>query len=79
MSLDAAFQGSLFASDFPCESVSQTADCEAIDDATLDTLGAALRNVFDDFPLAGAPNESQTEDDLIWLVLSALGWSASLR
>ena len=27
----------------------------------------------------GTPNESQTEDDLIWPILSALGWSASLR
>ena len=79
MSLDAAFQGSLFANDFLCDSVSRTADWEAIDDAALDNLEAALRAVFDDFPFAGAPNESQTEDDLIWPVLRALGWSASLR
>ena len=25
------------------------------------------------------PNESQTEDDLIWPLLAALGWTASLR
>ena len=79
MSLDTAFQGSLFANDFLCESVSRTADWEAIDDAALDDLQAALRTVFEGFPFAGAPNESQTEDDLIWPVLRALGWSASLR
>jgi len=79
MSLDVAFQGSLFANDFLCESISRTADWEAIDDAALDNLEAALRAIFDDFPFAGTPNESQTEDDLIWPVLAQLGWSASLR
>ena len=43
MSLDTAFQGSLFANDFLCDSVSRTADWEAIDDAALDNLEAALR------------------------------------
>ena len=79
MGLDAAFQGSLFANDFLCESVSRTADWEAIDDAALHNLEAALRAIFDNFPFAGTPNESQTEDDLIWPALRALGWSASLR
>ena len=79
MSLDAAFQGSLFANDFLCESVVKTPDWQALDEAALDNLEAALRAIFDGFPFAGAPNESQTEDDLIWPVLSALGWSASLR
>ena len=79
MSLDTAFQGSLFASDFLCESVTETADWQALDDAVLDNLEAALRAIFDDFPFAGTPNESQTEDDLIWPVLGALGWSAGLR
>ena len=79
MNIDAAISGSLFANDFLCDSVAETADWEAIDDAALDDLQAALRTVFDVFPYAGAPNESQTEDDLIWPVLGALGWSASLR
>ena len=34
---------------------------------------------FNVFPIAGSPNESQTEDDLIWPVLTQLGWTASLR
>ena len=79
MNIDASISGSLFANDFLCESVSQTADWEAIDDAALGNLEAALQAVFDVFPFAGAPNESQTEDDLIWPVLRALDWTASLR
>ena len=79
MSLDTAFQGSLFANDFLSDSVTETADWQALDDAALDDLEAALRSIFDNFPFAGTPNESQTEDDLIWPVLGALGWSAGLR
>ena len=79
MSIDAAFQGSLFANDFLCESVAETPDWQGIDDATLDDLEAALRAIFDDFPFDGTPNESQTEDDLIWPVLTHLGWMETLR
>ena len=79
MSIDAAFQGSLFAGDFLYDSVAGTTDWQALDDAALEMLETELRAIFDDFPVAGSPNESQTEDDLIWPVLAALGWSASLR
>ncbi len=79
MSIDAAFQGSLFANDFLCDTVAGTADWQAIDDAALDQLEAGLRAVFERFPFHGSPNESQTEDDLIWPVLATLGWSASSR
>src|SRR6266436_3489672 len=34
---------------------------------------------FDRFPTAQFPNESQTEDDLIWPILTRLGWTESLR
>ena len=79
MSIDTAFQGSLFASDFLRESIAETPDWQALDDAALETFEAALRAIFERFPFAGSPNESQTEDDLIWPVLVALGWTASLR
>ena len=79
MSLDTAFQGSLFANDFLCDSVAETSDWQALDDAALDTLDEALRAIFDNFPIDGSPNESQTEDDLIWPVLARLGWTATLR
>ena len=35
--------------------------------------------MFARFPVSQSPNESQTEDDLIWPVLRLLGWTASLR
>ena len=38
-----------------------------------------MRDIFARFPANRSPNESQTEDDLIWPVLDRLGWTASLR
>ena len=54
MSLDTAFQGSLFASDFLCDSIAETSDWQAIDEGALDDLEAALRAVFEPIPIAGA-------------------------
>ena len=54
MSLDSAFQGSLFANDFLCDSVADTLDWQAIDDSALGGLEAALRTIFGPFPIAGA-------------------------
>ena len=79
MNIESAVQGSLFARDFLTESISQLSDWQAVDDAALDEFERALRSIFDRFPTAQTPNESQTEDDLIWPVLGALGWTASLR
>ena len=73
------FQGSLFAEDFLRESIKELADWSAIQDAEIDELEADLRSVFDSFPTNLAPNESQTEDDLIWPVLTRIGWTESLR
>ena len=77
--IESAVQGSLFAHDFLTESVVELADWQALDAATLDELGSALRDLFERFPIAQTPNESQTEDDLIWPILGHLGWTASLR
>ena len=79
MNLDTAFQGSLFASDFLCDAITRLPDWQELDDASLEDLEAALRTICDRFPAAASPNESQTEDDLIWPVLARLGWTASLR
>ena len=79
MNLDTAFQGSLFASDFLCDAITRLPDWQELDDASLEDLEAALRTICDRFPAAASPNESQTEDDLIWPVLARLGWAASLR
>ncbi len=79
MNIEGAVQGSLFARDFLTESISRLSDWQAVDDAALDEFERALQSVFDPFPIDQTPNESQTEDDLIWPVLEALGWTASLR
>ena len=79
MSLDTAFQGSLFASDFLCAAITELPDWQELDDASIEDLEAALGAICDRFPAAASPNESQTEDDLIWPVLARLGWTASLR
>ena len=73
------FQGSLFAEDFLLGSIKKLPDWERVTDAALDEIHAKMRALFVRFPAATSPNESQTEDDLIWPVLRALGWSASLR
>ena len=79
MSIGEVFRGRLFAEDFLAESIVRSADWSELDDVALDDLEAALRTILDRFPIAGSPNESQTEDDLIWPVLHCLGWTASLR
>ena len=79
MSIGEVFHGSLFAGDLLAESIVRSADWAALDDGALDDLEASFRSVFVRFPTASAPNESQTEDDLIWPVLRCLGWTASLR
>ena len=76
MSIDTPFKGSLFAHDYLQESVTRLDDWRDIDAAAFE---AAVGGVFARFPMAGSPNESQTEDDLIWTVLAHLGWTASLR
>ena len=79
MSIATPFHGSLFANDFLRDSVTHLDDWRNISAAALDTLESSVRDVFNGFPSAGSPNESQTEDDLIWPVLAQLGWTASLR
>ena len=79
MSIATPFQGSLFANDFFRDSIARLDDWSELDAAALDAFEVSVRDVFDGFPIAGSPNESQTEDDLIWPVLEQLGWTASLR
>ena len=73
------YQGTLFSSDFLTESIARLSDWSAIVDAELDALTVRLREVFARFPISQLPNESQTEDDLIWPILAAIGWTESLR
>jgi hypothetical protein len=73
------FQGSLFSSDFLTDRIATVAEWQQLPDTDLDAIAADLRAIFDRFPTGHTPNESQTEDDLIWPILARLGWSATLR
>jgi len=72
-------QGSLFSLDFLQETILGLEDWVALNDERVSTFEAQLREIFDHFPITQTPNESQTEDDLIWPILERLGWTASLR
>ena len=79
MSVDGNFQGSLFSNDFLRASISALPDWATLPDEAIDGLATELLEIFDRFPVDQTPNESQTEDDLIWPILETLGWTASLR
>ena len=79
VAMSEAIQGGLFSSDFLRESIVRVADWGVLNDQYITSLQAELRAIFDQFPVAQTPNESQTEDDLIWPILGSLGWTESLR
>jgi len=79
LSNEIANQGSLFTSDFLTESIRQVSEWNALSNADMDQFDKQLHAHFDRFPISQTPNESQTEDDLIWPILEALGWTESLR
>lgn len=68
--------GALFTTDYLVEAITGTAAYRAVDVAG---LRARLDQIATAFPQNQRTNESQTEDDFIWPVLAALGWSESLR
>ena len=61
------------------DSICRLPDWAELTEETVEAVRADLRRIFDAFPTAQTPNESQTEDDLIWPVLARLGWTANLR
>lgn len=64
--------GALFTQDYLSEGIAATAAYAAIDPQPLrDRLEAILAG----FPHASRPNEATTESDLVWPVLSLLGWN----
>ncbi|NUB43807.1 restriction endonuclease [Fertoebacter nigrum] len=67
--------GSLFTRDYLEEAITSEAVWNAAD---LDDIAARIGEVFANFPIERSPNEAQTESDLIWPILSALGWQFSL-
>ncbi len=81
MNIDPAVRGGLFATDFlnDPESIGELQAWKNLDDETLDQIETRLREIFEDFAKRKDPNESETEDDLIWPTLAHLGWTAHLR
>ena len=79
MSSEIASQGSLFTSDFLTDSIQNVSEWHAFSDADLDLILKNLEKIFAAFPITQTPNETQTEDDLIWPILGALGWTDFLK
>lgn len=73
------YQGSLFSRDFLTDAITRLHDWAEIPETDLVALTNKLTAIFEKFPTNQSPNEAQTEDDLIWKVLSALGWTSFLR
>jgi hypothetical protein len=74
-----AFQGSLFSTAFVEGGITELPDWSALSDADLLELRDDIAGIFARFPTSQTPNETQTEDDLIWRTLTHLGWAESLR
>ncbi|MBY3529457.1 restriction endonuclease [Rhizobium laguerreae] len=72
-------RGNLFTRDFLSEAIAGTTEYQALAGSEFDAFKDNLAKIFDRFPHKVMPNESQTEDDLIWPVLAVLGWANSLR
>lgn len=68
--------GSLFTTDYLVEAIRSDPAYSAID---LADLRQKIEGIAAAFPQSHKTNESQTEDDFIWPVLGALGWTESLR
>ena len=79
MTMFRPFDGSLFAEGFLREAITELPDWDDVSASALDELEAELQARFDCFPTDLTPNESQTEEDLIWPILERLGWTAHLR
>ena len=79
MDTEKPFRGSLFSNDFLSQSIVKLPDWKDLDSEAVDKFYESLKEIFNKFPIAQKPNESQTETDLIWPILECLGWTASLR
>ncbi len=79
MGFEDFFVGNLFSADFLSQSVAESAGWKELDEQHIDTITDRLKQCFEAFPTTQSPNESRTEDDLIWPILSALGWDQHMR
>ena len=69
--------GGLFTRDFLIEGVRGTVAWQRLDDASLVSLQDRLKTLFASFGNIKNPNESETEKELIWPLLEAIGWAES--
>ena len=72
-------QGCLFSSYLLKQWITSIEDWRALSDNDTAELARKLTAIFASCPTKHSPNESQTEDDLIWKVLACLGWTSHLR
>ncbi len=75
MSINPIIQGGLFSQDYLETAVRD--DPDYFRDSP-DDLFVELRGIFDNFLKISNPNEADTESNLIWPVLGAIGWTAYL-
>jgi hypothetical protein len=68
-------RGSLFTRDFLDEGIKETDAWKALPDPALETFERDLHEIYSAFDLKAEHNEATTEDDVIFKVLAALGWS----
>ncbi|WP_419741200.1 Eco57I restriction-modification methylase domain-containing protein [Ruegeria sp.] len=71
-------QGGLFTQGFLTDTIREMEDWNSLPEAEVDRLGSAIRETVTSFLAAQSPNEAQTEQDLIWPVLTHLGWTDTL-
>jgi hypothetical protein len=66
--------GGLFTRDFLIEGIRSTAAWSALDDFTLHKARTRLSGLCEAFSVLKNPTEAETEKELIWPLLDALGW-----
>lgn len=72
-------QGSLFSVDFLGDTISDFSEWQDLSTESVEAFVTAAKQAFKRFPTDQRPNEAQTEKDLIWPVLEALGWDQYLQ
>ena len=78
MNTDLPVQGGLLTSGFLADSIRDMADWQDFQDKELLQFENDLRGIASGFPASQAPNEAQTEQELIFPVLRVLGWTDTL-
>ena len=79
MNAPGTVSGSLFASEFLAESVRELPQWQEARNHLTTGIAARLHGIRTAFPARDDANEAVTEDEFIWKVLTALGWTAALR